>query len=145
MDRKVFGIALGLWVMCTGLLFALQPKDLAQGKKWRQSSVLPYPDSPHFFFHTLDDDNPWVEIDLGEPTTFSRVTVVNRRDEGLQHRAVPLVLEAGDDQQSWKQLARRDEVFDTWEAKFEPVKARYVRARAARKTFLHLEAVKVHP
>lgn len=157
---KVFGIALGLWVASAGVLAGarlFEPVDLAKDKPFRQSSMwnnvrcdpdhgVCGPLRTRIFFHTLDDPSPWVEIDLGEPKTFSRLTIVNRKDEGLQHRAVPLVIEVSDDQQTWKQVARQDEVFDTWEPKLEaPVKARFVRARADRKTWLHLEALKVHP
>lgn len=132
-------------------LFA--PADLASGKRWRASSMLEecHPERidcggvrTSIFFHTREEDQPWVEIDLGAPTTFSSVTVRNRSD-GWQDRAVPLVLEVGDDRQAWRQLAQRQEVFREWSPSFEQVTARYVRLRAAKKTFLHLEAVKVHP
>ncbi len=156
---KIFGIALGLWVASAAVFAgarAFEPVDLAKGKPWRQSSVwagvkcdpehgVCGPLRSRIFFHTLEDDSPWVEIDLGQPTTFSKMTIINRKDEGLQHRAVPLTIEVSDDTVNWTVIARQIEVFDTWTPKFGPVTARYVRARAERKTWLHLEAVKVHP
>ena len=96
------------------------------------------------FFHTREEEQPWVEMDLDAPTKFSSVSVRNRTDS-LQERAVPLVLEVSDDRQSWRQLAQRQDFFNVWTPSFDAVSARYVRLRATRKTFLHLEAVQVHP
>ncbi len=129
------------------------PTDLAEGKRWRASSALEecHPDRIEcggvrtaIFFHTREEDQPWVEFDLGKPTTFRSVSVRNRTDS-LQERAVPLVLEVSDDRQTWQQLARREEPFGSWTPSFDAVTARYVRLRVTRKTFLHLEAVHVHP
>ncbi len=39
----------------------------------------------------------------------------------------------------------RDATFSTWRAKFPTTTARFVRLRVPRRTFLHLEAVRVHP
>jgi hypothetical protein len=61
----------------------------------------------------------------------------------LEDRATPLVIEAGDDQKSWRQLADRPDVFQVWKAKFPSTTARYVRVRATRTTLLHFDAVKV--
>lgn len=151
------GVMLGLWLASAGVLAAtrgLEPKDLAKGMPWRASSSWGSCDPEHgvcgplrsrIFFHTLADDSPWVEIDLLAPKTFSWMTIVNRKDEHLEDRAVPLVIEVSSDRTQWRELARRDEVFDVWQPHFEPVTAQFVRARVARKSWLHLEAVKVHP
>ncbi len=153
------GVALGLWLTASIVLVASrasEPTDLAKGKPWRASSQwagltcdpvhgVCGPLHSRIFFHTNDDDSPWVEIDLGKPQTFTKLTIVNRKDENLQHRAVPLVLEVSDDQQGWREIARRTEVFDDWKPEFPPVTARFIRARIDRKSWLHLEAVKVHP
>jgi hypothetical protein len=153
----IAGLMLGLWLASAGVLAAsrvLEPRDLAKGQPWRASSSWGTCDPEHgmcgplhsrIFFHTQDDDSPWVEIDLGKPQTFSSLTIVNRRDEHLEDRAVPLVIEVSDDQQGFKEIARRDAVFSVWEPRFPPVTARFVRARVTRKSWLHLEAVKVHP
>jgi hypothetical protein len=89
------------------------------------------------FFHTTEEDKPWVEIDLGAPQKFSRVEVVNRED-CCPERAVPLVIEVSDDQKNWRDVARRTEVFREWETTFNQVSARYVRARVDRRSVLHL-------
>ena len=132
---------------------AIAAPDLAKGKPWRASSKL-YDCHPELidcggartsiFFHTNFENDPWVEIDLLVPTKFSAVTVRNRSD-GAWDRAYPLVLEVSDDAQAWRVLADQPSEFRVWKAKFEPVTARYVRVRAKKQTYLHLDAVQVHP
>jgi F5/8 type C domain len=128
----------------------LQP-DLATGKPWRASSTYetckPLEHScgsarTDIFFHTVDEQEPWVEIDLGAPTSFAVVDVTNRSD-CCPDRAVPLVIEVSNDQQKWREVARRTDTFAEWRAKFKPQKARYVRLRSLRRTLLHLEKVAV--
>jgi hypothetical protein len=128
--------------------------DLARGKPWKTSS--PHlmfgckspdqtcPESPTFFFHTQEDDKPWVVIDLGVKSRFSSLRIKNRIG-CCPERAVPLLVEVSNDQKKWKQVARREEPFDVWKPKFKPENARYVRVRAARKTWLHLSFVRVLP
>src|SRR5579871_784723 len=67
----------------------MQRGDLAKGKPWRASSAYAVcrPEalvcgegSTAIFFHTKLEKEPWVEIDLGAPTLFSKVVVRNRRD-----------------------------------------------------------------
>ncbi len=130
----------------------LEPADLAEGKPWVASSSWANctpragrcgPLTSRIVFHTLDDDSPWFRIDLGQPTTFTRATIINRSDDAPE-RAVPLLLEVGDDGTTFREVARRESVFSIWRASFDPVTARYVRVRVPRKTWLHLEAVKLH-
>lgn len=128
--------------------------DLARGKPWRASSkladcnpekVMCGSGKTAIFFHTLEENQPWVEIDLGAPTLFTEVRVHNRRDgeQFVLDRAVPLILEVGDDQHTWRVLGQQTEPFSVWTAKLEPTTARYVRLRSPRLTYLHLEAVQV--
>lgn len=128
----------------------LQP-DLAAGKPWRSSSTFETcKPQEHYcasaktdiFFHTLEEQEPWVEIDLKAPTGFAVVDVTNRSD-CCPDRAVPLVIEVSNDQEKWREVARRTDTFAEWRAKFKPQKARYVRLRALRRTLLHLEKVAV--
>jgi hypothetical protein len=95
-------------------------------------------------FHTREEDHPWFEIDLGSPTTFSRVDVENRSD-CCADRAIPLIVQVSSDRHTWKEVARRTDSFATWHAKFEAQTARYVRLEAQRRTFLHLDSVEVRP
>jgi hypothetical protein len=134
-----------------GVQFVRTPPDLAKGKPWKASSAYPgFSPATHIcdgnttniLFHTKEETNPWFEIDLGAPTAFRRIDVRNRGD-GLRDRAVPLIAEVSDDHKTWREVAKRTAVFDTWVATFAPQKARYVRVRAGKKTFLHLENVAV--
>ena len=153
-------------VRCTGFLLALtlliigvvvgvqratRKPDLVTGRPWRASSTLEschpqdhYCASAHtdIFFHTIEEEEPWVEFDLGSPVSFSVVEVTNRSD-CCPDRAIPLVVEVSNDRKSWREVARRKETFSEWTAKFKPQKARYVRLRALRRTLLHLEKVAV--
>jgi hypothetical protein len=148
-------LALALGAVLAVVLFIrhlTQPVDLAVGKPWRVSSMQgecrPEEGSclgtqTDILFHTTQEKNPWFELDLGGVASFSAIEVQNRHD-CCPDRAVPLTLEVSDDAQSWVEVARRKEAFDTWRAEFPPQKARYVRARATRKTILHLVRVSVY-
>jgi F5/8 type C domain-containing protein len=126
-------------------------RDLAAHRPWRASSSAKHCDLPNnncagepvdIFFHTNEEESPWVEIDLGKVETFSTVAIRNRLDCCME-RAVPLAIEVSTDGSRYAEVARRDQPFGVWDAKFEPVRARYVRARALRRTILHLERITV--
>lgn len=128
-------------------------KDLAIGKPWSVSSTAaPGCVSPEqqcqnsldFFFHTAEQDNPWVVIDLGRLQRISSVEVENRRD-CCKERAVPLVLEVSSDGKQFQPILQQAESFSTWTAEFAPLDARWVRLRAQRRTYLHLARVRVFP
>jgi hypothetical protein len=152
---RTFGLLLlataTIWGTVAGVQrLTLQP-DLAAGKPWRASSTLDTcrPQEhlcagakTDMFFSTVEEKNPWFELDLGRRTRFSVVEVTNRSD-CCPDRAVPLVVEVGNDRQKWHEVARRTETFATWKASFAPQEARYVRLRVPRRTHLHLEKVVV--
>ncbi|HEY5961478.1 MAG TPA: hypothetical protein VIV60_33195, partial [Polyangiaceae bacterium] len=71
------------------------------------------------------------------------VDVENSR-AGVTERAVPLILEVGDDQVAWREVARMTVDFKEWHATFPVVTARYVRLRVPRVTSLHLAHVALH-
>jgi hypothetical protein len=128
--------------------------DLARGRPWRASSdwntggckspQQDCEDSPYYFFHTRPQTDPWVEIDLGAPTAFTKVRVENRED-CCYERAVPLVIESSNDRARWEQLAWRKQPFTRWTAEMPPTKARFVRVRVKGPGPLHLKAVRVQP
>lgn len=149
----VLGICIFASVVGRLLLLHNQPIDLAAGKPSTQSSKWAecHPDKnecggypTRIAFHTNAEQSPWFQIDLGEPTAFSSATIVNRQDMALP-LAVPLVVEVSDDGKSFREIARRDDVFSTWLATFPPQTARYLRLKVTRLSTLHLEAVQVHP
>lgn len=130
-----------------------QNSDLTLNKPWRvSSSSLPgctspqqYCDeSPSYFFHTADEKDPWVELDLAAVREFSALHIVNRRD-CCSERASPLVVEVSNDQEKWKQIARREGGFRSWKVDVGRQRARYVRVRAVGVKLLHLAAVRVLP
>lgn len=130
-----------------------EKRNLAAGKVWTTSSKL-YDCHPQknecggvetkIFFHTKEESNPWMQYDLGAKTEFSSMTIVNRRDGDVESRAAPLIVEVSDDGKKFQEVIRRNEPFDTWKPKFAKQAARFVRVRVPKKTFLHLEAVRVH-
>lgn len=157
LQRAVRSLALAGLVLAGGLSawsyvkHARLGPDLAEGRPWRASSSYAVcrpaehrcaGTTTKMFFHTEEEKNPWLEIDLGKPQSFNRVDVTNR-DDCCPDRAVPLVIEASADAKSWKQLARQDRTFTVWEAEFAPETARYVRLRVPRRSILHLSKVSV--
>jgi hypothetical protein len=128
--------------------------DFARGKTWRASSDFQTggckspeqrcDDSPYYFFHTRVEPNPWVEIDLGGPKTFTRLRIDNRED-CCYERAVPLVVEVSDDAKRWKQVAWRKQAFTRWNVDLPPTSARFVRIRVKGEGPLHLKGVRVQP
>jgi hypothetical protein len=126
-------------------------RDLAHNHLWRTSSQLAVclpveqggcPSRSGIFFHTAEEPSPWIEYDLILPTKFSSVLVENARD-GFRARAVPLIVEVSDDQKTWKEIARVMHEFREWKTSFPTVKARYVRFRVARRSFLHLARIEI--
>jgi hypothetical protein len=120
-------------------------RNLAEGKPLRTSSSHPScqpHDCADLLFHTMIEQNPWVEIDLAAARNIHRVEVSNRSD-CCEERAVPLVVEISIDEKKWTEVARRNEQFSHWNARFPSVSARYVRLRVPRETALHLEAIAI--
>jgi F5/8 type C domain-containing protein len=126
-------------------------RDVAVNKPWRTSSVYAAvcvspkqdcADGSDYFFHTQDEQSPWIEFDLGSSQRIRGVRVINRKD-CCGERAVPLVVEVSTDQSRWKTVARRDAVFSSWLAEFAPVDARWVRLRLEKRAPLHLAQVRI--
>lgn len=124
---------------------------LAEGKPWRASSAaegfavsgtITASPEQDFFFHTREEESPWVELDLGSAQWIRSVTVVNRLD-GCLERAIPVVVEVGMERSRLEEVGREASQFTVWSARFAPQRSRYVRVRADRKTFLHLSLVSV--
>jgi hypothetical protein len=142
-------VAAALFMGNSALQHALQGPDLLANKPWHTSSKLfeCHPKDMEcggarsaMFFHTNDDDKPWVEFDLGSPQKIARVEVINREDCCLE-RAVPLVVEVSNDHNTYQEVARRVETFREWETTFPPVSARYLRVKVDRRSTLHLVRV----
>jgi hypothetical protein len=128
---------------------AVEGPELASGKPFVASSVSDSfgltgrtnePALFDLFYHTLEEDNPWVKIDLERVERVGKVTVRNRVD-CCGERAIPLVIEASVDGDSWTELARRAEPFYEWTASFPQTKARFLRLSVPRRTPMHLSRV----
>ena len=146
------GIVLVL-LLGSGIVALSRGADLAAGKPWRTSStaIVCNPAAElcggaksRIFFHTSEEANPWLEIDLLKATTARLVEVVNRSDSGAE-RAVPLRIELSLDGHTYWTVAENTETFSTWNASFPRQSARYVRLTVMRRSILHLERVTVRP
>jgi F5/8 type C domain-containing protein len=98
-------------------------------------------DCGNALFHTQEEDQPWVLYDLGTVLELHSIEVQNRTD-CCYDRAVPLVVETSNDGESWIEQTRTERAFTTWSADLR-VRARFIRLRADRRTYLHLGAVVV--
>ncbi len=139
-----------LGLLALGQRLATGP-NLAASAKWKASSslIVCHPEKMDcggtrtaIFFHTAEEDSPWIEYDLGSAKRISRVFVRNREDFGRE-RAVPLVVELSTDRKKWVEVGKMSEPFDTWTAQFASTDARYVRLRVTKRTYLHLETVEI--
>ena len=146
-----FVVAVVAIVVVVGGTRVLSGPNLAEGKPWRASSTyrgfspadgMCDKRKTAIFFHTNREQDPWVEIDLGQPTSIHRVDIRNRRD-CCRDRTFPLTIEVSTDGTQWTEVGTQTEPFSRWTLEFAPIPARYVRARARKRTFLHLEGFEV--
>ena len=93
-------------------------------------------------FHTQEEYQPWIRIDLGKTRPVREVVAYNCAE--LRARAIPLVVELSTDGEKWTEVGRREKVFSTWSATFKPALARYVRLRVAGRTYFHLNEIEVY-
>jgi hypothetical protein len=127
-------------------------RNVAHGKPWTVSSRYPVGGcvSPEqacekdlkYFFHTGEEHDPWLEIDLGAVHSISGLDVRNRTD-CCAERALPLVAEVSLDHVNFREVARQPKEFLNWKASFEPVQARWVKLHVPRRSILHLARVRV--
>lgn len=131
------------------LRFRLFPRDLAAGKPWKASSAdfglpgngLGPSSKEEMFFHTADDDNPLVEIDLGTKHIVRSVLVENRPT--YQQRALPLNVEIFDGE-AWQLVAQRRAAFSTWKYDIGPVLTQRVRLLRPGSGCFHLKRVSIY-
>ena len=93
-------------------------------------------------FHTNEEANPWVVVDMHETRSVKYVRVVNRTDWGRE-RGLPLILDLAGTDQHYQSVSSRAAPFDVWDVTFPPHKARYVRLRATGVTILHFREVQI--
>jgi hypothetical protein len=144
---RVGGVVAAVAALVLSLPYLLRGPDLAGDRRFELSSVYGGCDQRgkcgELMFHTEVQANPWMTLDLGAIKTVRSVELTNRSD-CCSERAVPLVIELSTDKRKFSEVARRDENFETWTAKFKARKARYVRLKSVKaSTALHLEDVVV--
>jgi hypothetical protein len=143
---RIFAAVVAVVLLGYGVrVLALGP-NLAAGKPFRASTTWSGcsadPPCMALAFHTEPQVDPWAVLDLGRPTSFHRIEVTNRQD-CCGERAVPLVVEIGDDGVRWREIARRNDEFETWTIKVAHLTARYLRFKVPRQTVFHLQRVAV--
>jgi hypothetical protein len=153
---RILVTALGLCLLAglgVGLTEVREPVNLAKGKPFTLSSqwTLCHPEDNEcggyrmkLLFHTTEEKRPWFQVDLGQKTKFSSVTIRNRADVARE-RAIPLIVEVSDDAVNYTQLARREAPFDVWDLPTPNAEARYLKLTVDGVSTLHLENVEVHP
>ncbi|MGQ9730614.1 MAG: HzsA-related protein [Candidatus Zipacnadales bacterium] len=103
-------------------------------------------------FHTLNEPNPWWQVDLGEIFTLGRIVVYNRCDGGTGERAARMRVLVSTDGVQWRQ------VHDCGGTAFggipdraplvvqlREVQARFVRCQLPHEGYFHLDEVEVYP
>ena len=100
-------------------------------------------------FHTDLDENPWWQVDLGEPRPIQALTVWNRCD-GVAERSYGLVAQLSDDAAAWRTVYTHDGAPFGGQLDGKPLRitltgqqGRFVRLTLPGKTFLHLDEVEV--
>jgi hypothetical protein len=144
---------LGTIALFVGLLGVAWLREVFPVPRWTASSAFAKDHWPtsgslrdrgmyHLFFHTEEQANPWVILDLSSERRFHAISVINRED-CCEDRAVPLVVETSNDQKTWTKIAEKKEVFAIWTGEFSETSARYLRLSVPRTTVFHLEEVTV--
>ena len=135
------GPPLASWVARDGLPFRASsavPGYSVTGKTGEPQGDL----SLDLFFHTKEEDHPWIEIDLGRLRRIRRVIVENRFD-CCSDRDVPLVVQLRDAQGNYHEVARRNEDFNRVTINFAPQEATAVKLLVPRVTAFHLANVQI--
>jgi len=109
-----------------------------------------------FAFHTNQELNPWIEIDLGREVSVTAVRILNRIGAGQpgQDRAATLRLSVSSDAKTWVEVWKADRGLPSWEipltdflagAQVPGRKARHVRLelKPAKPEYFHLRQVEV--
>jgi hypothetical protein len=94
-------------------------------------------------FETLQEDYPWVQLDLRRLQPVSRVVVFNRHS-CCKGAAIPLEMALSTDGQSFTTVAQQYHVFAKWDQQFQAQPARYVRLRLMRPGVLQLNEIEVY-
>jgi hypothetical protein len=151
----VLALSLATWMLARSLL---EPTSLALHRPVRLSSTHPASRALpgelvngriEFTYgaHTDIEDDPWIVIDLAQPVRIGKIVVYNRGDCCFSD-VLPLIVEAGDSESSFRQVAVRNAPFSRtrpWVIDRLDVTARYLRLRKTGHTYIGLSEVSVYP
>jgi N-acetylgalactosamine 4-sulfate 6-O-sulfotransferase len=150
-------VCAGLVLVSVRQLMRIQQRqhDYAVGAPWTVSSRYPQGgcESPrqdcgggeNYFFHTSQEQDPWVMFDLGRERRISMVEIDNRLD-CCTERTTPVAIDVSTDKKKWREVARHTGDFTTLRESFDSVRARYVKIHIpAPNSILHLSHVRIFP
>lgn len=100
-----------------------------------------------FAFHTAEEAQPWVQVDLGRVRRLTGVAIRNRTD-GNGARTSSLRMSVSTDGAAWNEVATADGPAPEWNLSLlngdAPREARYLRVALGSKGYLHLSRLRVY-
>ena len=101
-------------------------------------------------FHTLNEDQPWWVVDLGESVEIGRVVIYNRKELGSRNERIIVLV--SDDGEKFKRVYQHNgQAFlgfaDGKPLVIEPgnIKGRFVKLQLPGKSYFHLDEVEIYP
>jgi len=95
-----------------------------------------------FGFHSLYEQSPWWQVDLGEGAVVHKLVIYNRTAEAKRARSLQVLV--SDDGSSWQQVYDNSgKYFSILRLPLNPIAARYLRLQLTAKTYFHLSEVEV--
>ena len=102
-------------------------------------------------FHTENEENPWWQVDLSEPTAIGRIVVYNRCDSGCEGRAARMMVLLSADGKQFRQVYQHNGTVFLGKVDGKPLRieldgqeARYVRLQLPAKSYFHLDEVQIY-
>lgn len=150
--RRRLMIAGGVFLAALLIALFARSGDVASGQPFRVSSAAAGAASSgrmtvrfdtNALIRTTEMEQPWVEVDLGRVRSVGRVVVYNRSDCCFE-TSVPLLIEVSGEPRGYRTVARRDDTFRRWDARFKAQQARYIRVKMLKKGELRLDGVRVY-
>lgn len=101
-----------------------------------------YKDS--FAFHTVEEDNPFILIDLKKEVRIKLIEIENRVVTCCQDRAKTLTIWVSKDKKEWKVLWKAPSVENNWTINTNTPNVQFVKIGLTEKNILHLNKVRVY-
>ena len=101
-------------------------------------------------FHTENEENPWWQVDLKQPTALDRIVLYNRCDRCYERNNRIIIL-GSDDARDWQQLYQHDGTVFFGQTDGKPLVApmtgvttRHVKLTLATTSYFHLDEVEIY-